>query len=313
VKLSARYYPTSQQGGKSPAVIILDDLADDARPTVCDDIAQQLAVEGCTVLCFDFRGTGRSRGVESEFWDDMNNRQLVKGYKADEPPETIKFADFKSGYLPTLTNDIAAARAYLERRNDASECNTGQIYVIGFGRGATLGQLWLAAEWSRYRVSGVQNKLAIRPEGRDVAGCVWVGSRFALERQAVPMLDLLKRAEAKKGTLVGLIHDSEDEEGARFVKLCQDAFNLKDKDSLIAAHVVKHETQSLAVRGEVAERIGKFVAGMRKIQEQPAWAARNFGERRYVWAFPNVPRTTAKDEGDYHFQSIPIDPLLGKR
>ena len=52
-----------------------------------NDIARQLAKEGCTVLCFDFRGTGRSRGVEPEFWDDANNRQMVRGYKADEPPD----------------------------------------------------------------------------------------------------------------------------------------------------------------------------------------------------------------------------------
>jgi hypothetical protein len=213
--LSARYF-AGNLGSKSPAVILLDDLADDARPSACDDLARQLVKQGCAVLCFDFRGCGRSRGVESEFWDNPTNRQLVKGFKAEEPPEKIRFADFKPKYLPSLVNDVAAARAYLERRNDAGECNIGQTYLIGLGRGATLGQLWLASEWFRYRVSGSKGKVSTKPEGRDIAGCIWVGPQFVLDRP-VPMLDLMKRAEAKKSTLVWLIHDSEDTEGERFV------------------------------------------------------------------------------------------------
>lgn len=310
-KLSARYYP-GNRGAKSPAVIVLDDLGSDARPGACDDLARQLAKDGCTVLCFDFRGCGRSRGVEPEFWDDPNNRQLVKGYKADEPPETVGFADFKPGYLPTLVNDVAAARAYLERRNDGRECNIAQTYLIGFGRGAALGQLWLAAEWSRYRISGVQNKRAVNPEGRDVVGCVWVGPRLALDRP-VPMFDLVKRAEAKKSTLVGLIYDSDDTEGARFAKQCLEAFNGKGKAPLVVTHAIAGDTGATAARGEVAQTVDKFVAGMRKLQEVPLWDNRNFSDRRYVWAFRGGPIVPAKDEGDYHFQPVPVDQFLGKR
>lgn len=310
-KLAARYFP-GNQGAKSPAVIVLDDLGDDARPGLCDDIARQLAKEGCTVLCFDFRGCGRSRNVESEFWDDANNRQMVKGYKADEPPESIRFTDFKSGYLPTLVNDVAAASAHLERRNDARECNTGQTYVIGFGRGATLGQLWIAAEWSRFRVSGTQNKVATKPEGRHVVGCVWVGPRFALDRP-VPMFALVQKALAKKGTLVALLHDTDDTEGARFAKQCQDAFNLKDKTPLVATQATARDAKSSAGRGEVAEHVGKFVAGMRKLQEVPLWELRNFSDRRYVWAFRGAPLVPAKDEGDDFFLPVPVELLIGKR
>lgn len=310
-KLAARYYP-GNQGGKSPAVIVLDGLADDAQPAISDELARQLAKEGCTVLGFDFRGCGRSRNVEPEFWDNANNKQLVKGYKADEPPETIRFADFKPGYLPTLVNDVAAARAYLERRNDARECNTGQIYVIGFGRGATLGQLWVASEWSRFRVSGMQNKLAASPEGRDIAGCIWIGPKFALDKQPVPMLDLMRKAEAKKSTLFGLIHEPDDNEGARFATQCQEAFNPKGKTPLVATHAVSRGTSSLA-RGEVSERIGKFIANMRKVQELPPWDDHDFGDRRYVWAFRGAAVISAKDEGDHFFQPVPVEQFLGKR
>lgn len=310
-KLAARYYPSAQPGGKSPAVIVLDDTGGDARPAACDDIARQLAKEGCTVLCFDFRGHGRSQNVEPEFWDDPNNRRLVKGYKSDDPPETIRYADFKPGYLPALVNDVAAARAYLERRNDARECNTAQMYLIGYGRGATLGQLWLAAEWARYRVSGVQSKVSTRPEGRDVAGCVWVGPRFALDRQPVPMLDLLKRAEAKRSTLVALIHDPNDTEGVRFAQQCEEALNVKGKGPLVATRAVARESRSAGGPGEVAERVGTFIADMRKVQELPPWDDRDFSDRRFVWSFRGAPLITAKDEDDYHFQPVPVDQVLG--
>lgn len=307
-RLSARYFP-GNQGGKSPTVLILDNLGDDARPAMCDDVARQLVKEGCTVLCFDFRGCGRSKEVDPEFWEDGNNRQMVKGYKADSPPETIRFADFKAGYLPTLINDVAAARAYMERRNDARECNIGLTYVIGFGRGATLGQIWLASEWSRHRVSGVQNKIASKPEGRDIAGCIWIDPALAFDR-LVPMLDLMKKPLAKKSSLVGLILADGDGAKSRFARQCQDVFNA-GRRPLIAVHSIAVGRSS--PHGEVTEWIGKFVANMRKTQELPPWDDRNFGDRRYVWVFPGSTIIAAKDEGDDQFQPLPVEQLLGKR
>lgn len=309
VKLAARYFP-GNLGAKSPAVLIIDDL-DEARPTATDELARQLAKDGCSVLCFDFRGCGRSRTVEPEFWDSATNQQSVKGYKADALPEEIRFSDFKPSYLPVLVNDVAAARAHLEKRNDAHECNTGQLYVIGLGRGAALGQLWVASEWARYRVSGTQNKVASKPEGRNVAGFVWVGPRFALDRQTVPMFDLLKQSLAKKTALAGLVYDSDDSDASRFAKQCQEAFNPKGRAPLVATHATTRD--SAGPRTEAAEQVGKMVAGMRKVQEQPLWENRNFGDRRYVWAFRGAPLIAAKDEGDDFFQSLPVDHLLGKR
>jgi pimeloyl-ACP methyl ester carboxylesterase len=309
VRLSARYF-AGTQGAKSPAVLVLDDLDADALPAACDEVAKQLVKAGCTVLCFDFRGCGKSTGVEPEFWDVAANQKLVRGYKADDPPEAVRFADFKPGYLPALVNDVAAARAHLERRNDARECNTGQLYVVGFGRGATLGQLWVASEWARFRVTGAQNRVSAKPEGQDVAGLVWVGPRLALDRQPVPMFDLMKQALARKTTRAGLLYDADDAEAAELAKRCQAAFNAKDKAPLVAAHAVERATGSPGVRAAVVERVGKLVAGMREVQEMPLWENRNFGDRRYAWAFRGGPVVPAKDEGDDHFQPLPVDQLL---
>jgi pimeloyl-ACP methyl ester carboxylesterase len=312
-ELSGRYF-LGNRGGKSPAVLVLDDVGDAARPKSCDAVARELAKEGCTVLCFDFRGQGGSRQVNPEFWDDATNRRLVKGFKTASPPEAIRHADFKPGYLPTLVNDITAARAYLERRNDAGECNTGQIFVIGFGRGATLGQMWLASEWFRFRVAGFQAKLAPNPEGRDVAGCVWVDPQFALDRQTIPVFELIRKSQQKKSLLVGLIHDDGDPAATKLARLCKEAFNPKGGATLFVAETIPAEGDGpVAARDGIRERVGKLVAKMQEVQDLPPWDDRDFVDRRYVWSFPGTPLVLAKDEGESRLRPLPVGHILGSR
>ncbi|MEO2089992.1 MAG: hypothetical protein ABGY75_10910 [Gemmataceae bacterium] len=309
--LSARYY-TGDRGGRSPAVIILDDLGDDARPAACDAVARRLAKDGFTVLCFDFRGCGRSRSVEPDFWDDPNNRQLMKGSKADTLAETIRLAEFKPGYLPTLVNDVAAARSYLERRNDGMECNTNQIYLVGFGRGATLGQMWVAAEWARYRVSGSSGKRAARPEGKAVAGCVWVRPAHDLDRQVIPLPDLIKNLTAKRTAMVGLIHAAGDLAGEQFARQCVESSSTSSRGRWVASAVLPRSGAAMGDRDEVIEQAVKYVTEIRKVQESPPWDDHDFVNRRYVWAVAgSAVSIQAKDDGDENLQPIPISRILG--
>jgi pimeloyl-ACP methyl ester carboxylesterase len=310
-EIAARYF-VGNLGGRSPAVLVLDDLGDEARPTACDAIARKLAAQGCTVLCFDDRGHGRSTGVTPDFWADTTNRQLVRGFKSAAPPEKIAASDFRLGYLPTLLNDVAAARAYLEGRNDVGECNTGQVFVVGFGGGATLGQLWVVSEWSRFRATGFQSKLASAPEGRGVAGCVWVAPRFALDRQAVPMFDLVKKAEQKKSLFVGIVHGP-DATSARFARQCKAAFNPKSGNGLIVSEAVSESDSPPAARSETTAVIDRLIGNMRKRDDPPPWDDRDFADRRYVWAFPGTPVELAKDEGELQFRPLPVSRLLGGR
>src|SRR5262249_48840098 len=96
--------------------------------------------------------------------------------------------------------DIAAARAFLDERNDAGECNTNSVIVIGAGDGAALGALWMHSEMSRRRQKD-PNSLALRPplaepEGRDLAAAVWltihpkIGSRAISNLLARYLLDV---------------------------------------------------------------------------------------------------------------------------
>src|SRR5581483_8852753 len=107
-----------------------------------------------------------------KFWQ-MN--RTVKGASKAKPPETIDHKDFAANYYPTLVNDIAAAKAYLDRRNDLNkDVNSSNLIVIGAGEGATLGAMWMASEFHRSRSpSGFAANLD-EPEGKDLICAVWL-------------------------------------------------------------------------------------------------------------------------------------------
>ncbi len=102
-----------------------------------DDLAAKLQKEGYSVLSFDFRGFGGSKSVSPDFWKFRQN-QVLRGFRGGaKSAESIDQKDFPGHYYPVLINDIAAARAFLDRKNDMRDVNTSNLIVIGAGQGAT--------------------------------------------------------------------------------------------------------------------------------------------------------------------------------
>ena len=98
--------------------------------------------------------------------------------------------------------------------------------MAGFGRGATLGALWVATEWARHRsYGGYPERWRDDPEGADVAGCVWMVLDPKLEGGSAPVLDWLKRAEAKRSVVLAWAYDGADRAAARQVERCAADFN----------------------------------------------------------------------------------------
>jgi hypothetical protein len=180
VELGGTFYPNP--GGKRDACVLLLHNFDqkkggDSHKDGWDHLAQELQKAGYAVLSFDFRGFGDSKNVEKEFWNLNRNphNSIVKGARMAKPPETIDQKDFPGVYYPYLVNDVAAARAYLERQNDAQQVNLSNLIVIGAGEGALLGQLWVTSEWRRRKVvagGGGGVGLDDTSEGRDVMAVV---------------------------------------------------------------------------------------------------------------------------------------------
>src|SRR5579884_2957405 len=128
VELSGTFYRSAPAGGKKDkdaVVLLLHDFRHLKGGSSQEDgwhqLAGQLQKEGYAVLSFDFRGFGNSKSVSPKFWEFPHNRQGIKGASKKNPPASIDEKDFSPNYFINLVNDIAAARAYLNIKNDANE------------------------------------------------------------------------------------------------------------------------------------------------------------------------------------------------
>jgi alpha-beta hydrolase superfamily lysophospholipase len=195
VELQGTFYP-GPTGKRDACVLLLHNVdmrkGGSSHQDGWDHLAEGLQKDGYAVLSFDFRGFGESKGVGKEFWDARKNphNQMLKG--ARKQPDSIDQKDFPVNYYPLLTTDIAAAKAFLDRKNDAGEVNTSNLIVIGAGEGATLGALWMASEWKRHKaqpaaVFGQPPMMDAKSEGEDQACAVWLGIRPGLATRLLPV------------------------------------------------------------------------------------------------------------------------------
>src|SRR5262249_8605842 len=127
VELQGTFYP-SPTGKRDACVLLLHNIdmrkGGSSHPDGWGHLAEGVQKDGYEVLSFDFRGFGESKGVGKEFWDARKNphNQMLKG--ARKQPDSIDQKDFPVNYYPYLTTDIAAAKAFLDRKNDAGEVNS---------------------------------------------------------------------------------------------------------------------------------------------------------------------------------------------
>ena len=180
------------EGRKSPCVMLLHAWGSDRTKGDWDKLATQLQAKGYSVLAFDFRGHGNSKEVRDKdvFWNQRLFPQNVRmarprNFNPVNPPTRIDYKDFHPFYLPYVLNDIAAARRFLDGQNDAGFCNSGKIFVVGEGEGATLGMLWIASEYLRAGIAPtvIGGPVPNHNAGTDIAGAVWLSIR------AVPLAE----------------------------------------------------------------------------------------------------------------------------
>jgi pimeloyl-ACP methyl ester carboxylesterase len=187
VKLKGTLY-ISTKGKDAATVLMLHNFepkkGGSSQADGWQDFAKKLHEAGYNVLTFDFRGHGESTGVDAAFWSPMfQHNKMLPGAMKTMPPDSISQSTFPSGYYPYLVNDIAAARAYLDRQNDSGVLNTSSLIVIGAGEGATLGALWMEAETKRCKAVIPPGALTApmwpackldEPEGKDIAAGIWL-------------------------------------------------------------------------------------------------------------------------------------------
>jgi hypothetical protein len=191
VKLNGRFYRATASKNNS-CVLLLPGYKKDPTKGHWDDLAKLLAKEGYNALLLHYRGHGKSTDVSGrDFYSNPYigpfNTRWVPGANRNPPRSTIQMADLRPQYLPVLANDIMAARAHLERKNDAGEVNISTLYLIGADEACALGLLYITAEWHR---EAVQPNVAVPPAfiaprrvlippnadtaGKDIAACIWL-------------------------------------------------------------------------------------------------------------------------------------------
>ena len=239
VRLHANYYASAKKN--APTVILLHPIGEGKSSKAAEwrELAEALQKANYSVLMFDFRGHGESTNIQDDkvFWAKPINQNFVKSKNKG----SIDVKDFiKQGdkYLPVLVNDIAAVRAYLDRRNDdAKDCNTSSLIVIGAEGGASLGAIWINAEWHRYRYAPPANffgplnaKFIDRsPEGKDIIGAVFLSVQPTLEKRQVSVSSLLKTACKDNYTAAFFICGKEDTKAASYARTLEKALKGKDK------------------------------------------------------------------------------------
>jgi pimeloyl-ACP methyl ester carboxylesterase len=311
-------FSAGPKGRKSPAALLLHDLGDDRAEAAWDGLAAELRKAGLAVLRFDFRGHGRSTAVTEAFWQVPLNRQMVRGFHPSRPRESVGHDDFDRAYYPTLVNDVAAAKLLLDRKNDAGECNSSAVFLVGAGEGAAVGALWLAAESYRHRATGgVVPRLEPASAAKDVVAAVWLGLTPSLGRRRVPVAEAVRRAGRDLKVPTAFLHGESDEAASDFAARCVAALKGRADDMpLTAAQAVRDSRRDagepLRPSAEAGTLVRNYVENVIEAEGTGAWEPREVESNAYFWAFPGTRLLPAKAEGDRDFRLVPL-PALGVR
>jgi predicted esterase len=184
VKIKGTFYP-SGGGNKSPCVLLLHKLGGNRQQDGWNELATALQNKGFAVLSFDFRGHNDSTSVDPDtFYSLAVNKRVFRPGK--EPKSTISYKDFINHkknyyYTPMLVYDVEAAKHFLDQQNNANECNSSNLVVIGADDGAAIGAVWLACQWKtpHYIPNPYGFGVAADPRrtaGDAVAAAVWLSA-----------------------------------------------------------------------------------------------------------------------------------------
>jgi alpha-beta hydrolase superfamily lysophospholipase len=333
VGLSGTFYPSAPASGKKDkdaVVLLLHDFTHKggggSHKDGWDDLAARLQKEGYSVLSFDFRGFGNSTSVDPKFWRFAHN-SMLRGAKKQAESIDQKYFAAVPGYYMNLINDIAAARAFLDRKNDGREVNTSNLVVIGAGQGATLGALWMSAEMQRRKdkqsILPAIERGAVpqldEPEGKDLAAAFWLTISPNLEGRNV--------SSAVKSALVDVGREGKVPTVFIFGDDDQKADNLA-KNYLDAMETVRGKKEPLKLTG--LKRIPKTALTGGKLigERKPAtdfilkqlndvmenrgskeWKQREEKKYAYLWTSPKTRAIPAKRVGEDVPHPIPL-PLI---
>jgi hypothetical protein len=302
VRLKGTFFESSK--ANAGTVIMLHPIGEDKSSKAPEwrSLAEALAKAGYAVLMFDFRGHGDSTMIED--WKLFRSKAINAHVKTKDK-ETIDVKDYiRSGstYLPVLVNDIAAARAWLDRRSDESkDCNTSNLMVIGAEQGATLGAIWMNAEWHRYKYTPnpmfptlVPHPMNLdsRPEGKDIIAAVFLTPLPSLEKRPVSLSRVLRVACYDNGTPTVIFHGKEDIKATTYAKSLADALKPRKeskKHAFIGTAELKTKRSGVKLLQDGLNTKKAIVEYLDSVKADRAVdrSDRGFLDNIYMWRFGN--------------------------
>ncbi|MCI0643043.1 MAG: hypothetical protein L0Y72_06775 [Gemmataceae bacterium] len=291
VRLRGLFYPAV--GAKSPCVLLVHELGQDSRRRVWKKLAAKMQAEGYAVLAFDLRGHGESVEVDADkFWANaFRNRARVRS----TDPNAIDFQKFDKRYYPVLANDIASAKAYLDLKNDARECNSSNLVIVGAGTGATLAALWMNAEWHRYRyfpatVFEPVPRMANTPEGENLMGAAFVDCSSTLGSRRVNLPAVLEVPGRIGKTPLVLLYGADNEASGRVASALEKSLKRNGQALPFTAAVTipdagDQEGSQLLAAESVQSAIIDYVDNVKENRARE-WEEKVFRNALYVWRLP---------------------------
>jgi pimeloyl-ACP methyl ester carboxylesterase len=305
VELKGFWYPQNRQAA---TVLMLHAIGEDCKKAEWISLAKALHAKGYAVFRFDFRGHGDSTGVKPGvpnanpalavrgFWDEAENRQLVRGFVGSGPRKTsIDLKGFGTGYHKFLVNDIAAAKTFLDEKNDAGECNSGNLILLGAKDGATLAALWLNAELHRYRLFRAMPPKTPRPtpdlanpEGNAVSAVICLSVSGTLGGSRVNVPSMLYKAGVQNKVPMAFFYADGDSKGKETALHCEKVLKPNKKDYALTGAVkvpngdkfsgVQLLAKSLGTEKGILDYLENALQG-KNVQAKN----RDGKEDRYVW------------------------------
>jgi dienelactone hydrolase len=273
VKLKGTLY-MSGKGKDAPTVILLHALGEESGKKEWQNLAKKLQTAGYSVLAFDFRGHGQSTSVDPGtpnanpklrvpgFWYERENQAGIKGFNPQKLSSEIDHKQFKPTYHRILVNDIAAAVTHLEQTGDAS---THNLIFLGANEGATLGALFINAEWHRYKLLPPQKGFPQgrpdlqNPEGANIRAAVWLSIGDKLGSQTVSVSGMLDVAARQKHVPMVFFYADGDDKAKKIATSCEkqlktDKKKEKEQEYLVAYKI--KDGEKLSGRSLLVDSLG---------------------------------------------------------
>jgi predicted esterase len=297
VELRAFFYQSSKKN--APTILVLHNLGSHSQVKGWKDLAAALQ-PSYSVMLFDFRGHGESKEVDpTVFWKYEPNRLAAKQGGTPGKGATIDYKNFDTtgNYYPVLVNDIAAVKGFLDRRSDSGGCNTSSFILIGDGKGAALGAIWLNSEYHRYRmnIGAVGITIDNRPEGKDTIAAIFLSPTNKLGKRRLTLSSILDQAGRQQATPMVFMYGDSDEDSKTIAKGLEKALKPAKGPSPKYTGAVSLGKTKLAGAEMLEQKSLKVDTAILKYLENVVsdkgneWSDHDYRRSQYVWRFGAQP------------------------